>query len=70
MATVIKTQSGSYTESEFRRIVRRGFSRPLPEGPLAEAEIERIIRAKDVLESSVAVARRIALDERAKITRN
>jgi hypothetical protein len=70
MAKVIKTQRRSYAESEFRRLVREGFSRPLPEGRSAEAEIERIIRGAAVLEESVRVAWQIAREERDRMARN
>jgi hypothetical protein len=67
LATVIKTQRRSYTESQFRRLVRDGFSRPLPEGRSAEVEIERIIRGEGVLKGFIRLARQIALDERDKM---
>jgi hypothetical protein len=47
--------------------VRDGFSRPLPEGRSAEAEIDRIIRGEGVLKGFVQLARQIALDERDKM---
>ena len=70
LAIVIKTQRRSYTESQFRRLVRAGFSRPLAERGSAEAEIERIIRGEGVLEGSLDLARQIALDERDRMARN
>jgi hypothetical protein len=67
--TIIRTRRRSYTEPQFRRLVRGGFSHPLPDGISAASEIERIIRAEDVQATSVSVARRIALDEHDQMTR-
>jgi len=67
--TIIRTRRRSYTEPQFRRLVRGGFSHPLPDGISAASEIERIIRAEDVQAASVGAARRVALAEYEKMTR-
>ena len=67
--TIIRTRRRSYTEPQFRRLVRGGFSHPLPDGISAASEIERIIRAEDVQAASVSAARRVALAEYEKMAR-
>jgi hypothetical protein len=61
--SVIEGLRRNYTKSEWRMIVRVGFSSPLPTGRFDEDEISRIIDAQQVNPGSAVEAQRIAREE-------
>jgi hypothetical protein len=66
MADIIKAQRRTYTEEQWRGIIRREIPDPLSTGQTEAQAIARVIDAQEVLPESAILARTLAQDELGK----